>query len=75
MKIFAVGTVFFCADRWRDRRTGLKKLIVAFRYFAKAPKKDIIRGITVGPLDVPVLLHYIVSSIYRIKKAKISNRE
>ena len=68
MKIFPVKTVLFRADR----RTDLKKLIVAFHNFAKVPKKDITRGKTVGPLEDPVLLQ----SLFHLqnKKAKISNR-
>ena len=56
MNIFPVGTALFRADRRRDRRTDLEKLIVVFRNFANAHKQDITRGTTVGPLGVPVLL-------------------
>jgi hypothetical protein len=70
MKIFPVGTVLFRADR----RIDLKKLIVAFRNSAKEPKQDITRGMTVGPLDVPVLLQSFFH-LQNKKKAKISNGE
>jgi hypothetical protein len=32
-------TKVFCADRQTERRTDITKLIVAFRNFAKTPKK------------------------------------
>jgi len=37
MNIRPVGAVVFRAD-WRDRQTDMTNLIVAFRYFANAPK-------------------------------------
>ena len=44
MRIRPVGAELFHADRrtegWTDRRTDMKKLIVAFRNFAKAPKEE-----------------------------------
>jgi len=42
MKIRPVGAELFHADgqtdRWKDGQTGVTKLIVSFRNFAKAPK-------------------------------------
>ena len=42
-KIRPVGAELFhvdrCTDRWTDGQTHMTKLIVAFRNFAKAPKK------------------------------------
>jgi hypothetical protein len=40
MKIRFMGTKLFLADRQKDGRTDLTKLIVAFRSFAKVPKKN-----------------------------------
>ena len=52
-----------------NRRTDLKKLIVAFRNFAKAPKKDVTRGMTVGPVDIPVPLQ----SFFHPQNKKVYN--
>ena len=38
VKIRQFGNKLFHADRWMDTQTDMTKLIVAFRYFAKAPK-------------------------------------
>jgi len=37
MKIHPVTAEFFHANRQTDRQTDIKKLIVTFRHFAKAP--------------------------------------
>ena len=38
MKIRLLGAEMFHAGGWTDGRTDMRKLIVAFRIFAKAPK-------------------------------------
>jgi hypothetical protein len=38
MNIRPVGAELFHADRWKDGRTDMTKLIVAFRNFANVPK-------------------------------------
>jgi len=45
MKICPVGTHLFHADGRTDRRTEMKKLIGAFRNFAKSAQKKAIRFI------------------------------
>jgi len=40
MKIRPVEADLFHADRWKDGRTDLTKLIVAFRNFANAPTNN-----------------------------------
>jgi hypothetical protein len=40
MKIRPVGVESFHADRLKDGRTDIKKLIVAFRNFANVPKNS-----------------------------------
>jgi hypothetical protein len=41
MKIGVVGAELLYADRKMDGQTGMMKPIVAFRYFAKAPKNKV----------------------------------
>ena len=40
MKILSVGAELFHVDRLAYGRTDMKKLIAAFRNFAKAPKNE-----------------------------------
>ena len=40
MKILSVGAELFCADGRTGGQTDMTKLIVALRYFAKAPKDE-----------------------------------
>jgi hypothetical protein len=40
MKIRPEVTELFCAVRWTDGQTNMKKLIVALSNFANAPKND-----------------------------------
>jgi len=39
MKIGVLRAELFCADKKVDGQTRMMKIIVAFRYFAKAPQK------------------------------------
>ena len=39
MKICQIGAELFYADRWTDTQRDIRKLIVAFRNFAKEIKK------------------------------------
>ena len=49
MEIRPVGAELFQTDRWtvgqKDERTDMTKLIVAFRNFANAPKKDLYKSV------------------------------
>jgi len=38
MKIRALGTEMFHANRWTDGQTDMEKQMIAFRSFANAPK-------------------------------------
>jgi hypothetical protein len=44
MKIRPVGAVLFHADRRKDERTDMTKLIVASRNFAKEPSNRMVHG-------------------------------
>jgi hypothetical protein len=66
IKIRPVGAELFHADRQRDGRTGMSKLIVAFRNFANAPKTLLVsprcHGRRHGLFEAPAYLAFLLSS-------------